>query len=237
MQRYKSILNIIEYLYKIVDLMENQKVVIRIIHGGLKKYITNIQPNSYSFAVSKNPFNDNDVLKLDLNNALNFVENNKSFQTKFQVIDMLGKVLNEIQNIIKEEVQNFINEGVTMEHENFKFRQEIKNSVFYNYGAFSNDFDVDIKESDIFVNWHIAFWVNDAGVENFIVTVDGVDGTYKVILLNKQSDEVEQDNDKNIAEFQWKFIVEEASLHLGKTLYISNLDFDFKSKNCRVTFY
>ncbi len=142
-----------------------------------------------------------------------------------------------IIKLIKEEVENILNEGYVMEHENFKFRQEIKNSTFYNYEAFSQDFDVDISESNIFVNWHIAFWLNDFGVENFIVNIDSVDGTYHVSLLNKQSDESEQEYDKDISEFQWKFVVDDAKLHKGKTLYIYSLDFDFKTKNCKVTFY
>jgi hypothetical protein len=218
--------------------MENQKVVIRIIDGGQKKYVTNIQPSSYSYRTSKNPFGDADVLKLDTNTAMDFAKKHNSFYKKVQVIDINGNNLyNTVGNVINEEVQNFLNESYTMEHENFKFRQEIKNSSFYNYDNFSNDFDVDINESDIFVDWHIAFWLNDYGVEHFIVEVDSVDGTYKVGLLNKQTDEMEQENDKNIAEFQWKFIVDEATLYLGKTLYISTLDFDFKTKTCRVTFF
>ena len=218
--------------------MENQKVVIRIIDGGQKKYVTNIQPSSYSYRTSKNPFGDADVLKLDTNTAMDFAKKHNSFYKKVQVIDINGNNLyNTVGNVINEEVQNFLNESYTMEHENFKFRQEIKNSSFYNYDNFSNDFDVDINESDIFVDWHIAFWLNDYGVEHFIVEVDSVDGTYKVGLLNKQTDEMEQENDKNIAEFQWKFVVDEATLYLGKTLYISTLDFDFKTKTCSVTFF
>jgi len=218
--------------------MENQKVVIRIIDGGQKKYVTNIQPSSYSYRTSKNPFGDADVLKLDTNTAMDFAKKHNSFYKKVQVIDINGNNLyNTVGNVINEEVQNFLNESYTMEHENFKFRQEIKNSSFYNYDNFSNDFDVDINESDIFVDWHIAFWLNDYGVEHFIVEVDSVDGTYKVGLLNKQTDEMEQENDKNIAEFQWKFVVDEATLYLGKTLYINTLDFDFKTKTCSVTFF
>jgi len=144
--------------------------------------------------------------------------------------------MKKLNNVVNEEIMKFLNEGVTMEHENFKFRHELKNSVFYNYSTFSNDFDVDITESDIFINWRIAFWLNDFGVENFIVNVDSVEGIYKVVLLNKQSDEVEQDIDKNIAEFQWKFIVDEANLQLNKTLYVNQLMFDFKTKNCKVIF-
>jgi hypothetical protein len=143
----------------------------------------------------------------------------------------------KINNIIREEIDNFLNESFVLQDDNFKFRQEIKNSSFYNFESFSNDFDVNVNESDIFISWHIGFWLNDFGVENFFVEIDGVDGTYKVVLLNKQSDEVEQENDKNIAEFPWKFKVTEANLRLGKTLYVDTLDFDFKTKICTVTFF
>jgi len=141
-------------------------------------------------------------------------------------------ILMEIKDIIKEEFQKFLNEGYVMEHDNFKFRQEIKNSGFYNYENFSNDFDVDINESDIIINWRIGFWLNDTGVENFLVQADSVEGTYKVVLLDKQTDEVSQEIDKNIAEIPWKFQILEANLKLGDTLYI-----DFKTKICAITFY
>lgn len=143
----------------------------------------------------------------------------------------------KIKNIIQEELNKVLNESYTMEHENFKFRQEIKNSSFFNYEGFSNDYDIDINESDIFITWHIAFWLNDFGVEHFIVEADSVEGTYKIGYLDKQSDELVQENDKNIAEFPWKFRVDDATLYLGKTLYVDSLDFDFKTKICNVTFF
>jgi hypothetical protein len=143
----------------------------------------------------------------------------------------------KINNIIHEEYVKLLKEAYSFEHQNFQFRQEIKNSSFYNYEAFSNDFDVDVNESDIFITWHISFWLNDYGVENFVVEADNVIGTYKMVLLNKQSDEIEQENEKDIAEFPWKFAVADAVLRLGKTLYVESLDFDFKTKVCRVTFF
>jgi hypothetical protein len=145
--------------------------------------------------------------------------------------------LMKINNIIQEELKKVLNESYVMEHENFIFRQEIKNSSFYNYETFSKDFDVDVSESDIFITWHIAFWLNDFGVEHFIVEADNVDGTYKLVLLNRQTDETEQESDKNISDFQWKFKVDEANLRLGSTLYVESLDFDFKTKVCKVTFF
>lgn len=143
----------------------------------------------------------------------------------------------ELKDIIKEEFQKILKEGYVMEHENFKFRERIKNSSFYNYDNFSNDFDVDIDESDIIVNWRIGFWLNDMGVENFLVKVESVEGTYRVVLLDKQTDEVSQEIDKNIADEPWKFEFTDATLKLNDVLYISTLDFDFKTKICSVTFY
>lgn len=143
---------------------------------------------------------------------------------------------NEILGVVDNEVRKFITEGYVMEHDNFKFRQELTNSSFYNFKNFSNDFDVDISESDIFVNWRIGFWLNDNGIENFLVKVDSVEGSYKVMLFNKQTDEVEQENDKNIADEPWKFQIYEAMLKLNDTLYIKSLDFDFQTKICTVTF-
>ena len=143
----------------------------------------------------------------------------------------------KINDIINEEYVQLLKEAYSFENENLKCRQEIKNSSFYNYEAFSNDFDVNVNESDIFINWRISFWLNDYGVENFVVEVDNVIGTYKMVLLNKQSDEVEQENEKDIAEFPWKFKVTDAVLRLGKTLYVQSLDFDFKTKVCKVTFF
>lgn len=143
----------------------------------------------------------------------------------------------EINDIIKEEFQKILKEGYVMEHDNFKFRQEVKNSSFYNYQNFSNDYDVDINESSIVISWRIGFWLNDVGIENFIVQADSVEGTYKVILLNKQTDEEEQEIDKDIAETPWKFEIPDATLRLRDTLYVDTLDFDFETKICRVTFF
>lgn len=142
----------------------------------------------------------------------------------------------EIKNIIKEEFQKILKEGYMMEHDNFKFRQEIKNSSFYNYENFSNDFDVDINESQIIVNWRIGFWLNDSGIEKFIIKADSVEGTYNVVLRDKQTDEISQEDNKNISEIPWKFKIYDATLKLGDVLFVNKLNFDFKTKICIVAF-
>lgn len=143
----------------------------------------------------------------------------------------------EIKNIIKEEFQKILNEGYVMEHDNFKFRQEVEKPSFYNYQNFSNDFDIDITETNIIVNWRIGFWLNDMGVENFLVQADSVEGTYKVVLLDKRTDEISQEIDKNIAEIPWRFQIYDAKLKLRDSLYVESLDFDFETKICTVTFF
>jgi hypothetical protein len=143
----------------------------------------------------------------------------------------------DIKNIIREEYQEILKEGYVMEHENFRFKQKIENPSFFNIETFSNDYDVDVIESDIYVNWRIAFWLNDMGIDKFLVQGDSVEGTYKVELRDKQSDEVMQEIDKNIAEIPWKFQVLEATLVKDGTLYIEDLTFDFQTKICDVQFY
>lgn len=143
----------------------------------------------------------------------------------------------EINKLIKEELQGLLKEGYVMEHDNFKFRQKVEKSQFYKFQGFSNDYDVDITESDIYITWQIGFWLNDMGVENFIVRIIGVDGTYDVKMYDKQSDEESQDDNKNIAETSWKFQFDEATLYLNSSLYINSLDFDFETKICDVEFY
>ena len=142
----------------------------------------------------------------------------------------------DLKHIIVEELNKLITESVAVKHENFKFRQNIMNSWFQNYSNFSNDFDIDINESSININWHIVVWVNDMGIENFAAVVDSVDGLYRLDMLNKQTDKLEQQTDKDIAEIPWKFIVDEAVLEANSSLYIETLEFDFKTNSCNVKF-
>jgi len=142
-----------------------------------------------------------------------------------------------LNKIIQEELNKVLNEStISMEHENFKFRQQLNNSTFDKYKSFSNDYDISINESNIIVNWHIIFWVSDSSVENFVISVDGVEGTYKVSMLNRQTDVSEQEVDKNISENKWKFEVGEAVLQSNSGLYVTSLNFDFETNICNVQF-
>jgi hypothetical protein len=143
---------------------------------------------------------------------------------------------NSVNKIINEEVGNYLNEAYVFEGDNFKFQQRINNSTFINYEGFSTDYDLNIIESDVMVNWHIVFWLNQYGIENFNIIVDSVEGTYKIQYLNKQTDVQEQEVEKNISEIKWKFVVGAASLNIGGGLYVSGLNFDFKTNTCDVKF-
>jgi len=141
-----------------------------------------------------------------------------------------------INTIISEELNKFLNEGYVMNDERFKFKQVINNSTFSNYENFTADFDSKVTESNVVVNWSISFWLNDAGIENLIINVESLEGTFKMQLFDKHSDELKQENDKNINDYKWKYIVGDANLAKSGALYISALVFDFKNQTCSVSF-
>ena len=141
-----------------------------------------------------------------------------------------------IDNIVNEEISKFLNESYIMTDDRFKFAQRINNSTFYNYESFTTEFDTDIVESDIVVNWTASFWLNQMGFENFIIDVTGVQGTFNLQMFDKHTDELKQDTPKNIQEYEWKFVINDATLEKGGALYISTLDFDFANKTCTVSF-
>jgi len=138
----------------------------------------------------------------------------------------------EIKNIIKEEILSH-NERQPV----FRFtgRPE-KTPSFYNFQAHSNDYDVDITEADIVVTWRVGFWLNDNGIENFMIDIESVQGNYHVELYDKQTDEIAQENDRDIKEVPWKFYVFDAPLEKGGALYVTDLSFDFETKVCNVSF-
>ena len=144
----------------------------------------------------------------------------------------------EINQIIEQEIKHVLNETRVMEHDNFKFRQQVENPKFHNYDGFSGDYDVDITKSDIIINWNIKFWVNQSGIENFFIAVTGVEGNYLVEMYNKQSDAKEQETPKEINDVKipWKFSLGDATLIKGGSLYVDNLIFNFTTGECQVTF-
>jgi hypothetical protein len=139
-------------------------------------------------------------------------------------------------NIINEEVKKFINEARIFESGDLKFRSKVEKPRFYNYEGFSNDYDIDIPEAEIYITWHIGFWLNESGIENFIIYIDGIDGNYKVNMYDKHTDKLTQESSKEINEVNWNYKIDTADLEYKGTLYLESADFDFKTKECLVDF-
>ena len=143
---------------------------------------------------------------------------------------------NSLKTLIKEVLTSFLNEAYVFTNDNFSFRQQLNNSKFYNYQSFSTDFDTEITESNIIMNWKVSFWLNDSGIENFIIDPEKVEGTFNIQFYDKHTDEMKQETEKRIDEYEWKFIVNEANLIKGGSLYVSDLDFNFENNTCTVNF-
>lgn len=142
----------------------------------------------------------------------------------------------EINEIIIEEMNNILNESQVFQDNRLSFKETLNNSQFVNYDQLSPNFDVTIIESNINISWSISFWVNDFGIENMIVGVNGVDGNFIVELHDKHSDELKQKNTKDINIIEWKFDVKNADLIKGGTLYIQSAYFDFANNLCTINF-
>jgi len=143
-------------------------------------------------------------------------------------------IMKDIKSIINEEIA-LLNESFIHSDDKFIFKQAITNSYFSNYDN-SAEYDMDIKESNILVKWRIKFWLNDFGIENFIIEVDSVEGQYLLEQYDKVSDELVNSTAKNINEIQWNFENSAAALTVNGSLYINSLDFDFKTNTCIVKF-
>jgi hypothetical protein len=241
--------------------MENP-VVIKMVSSGEKGYVGDYKGPSYPYSVyyTKKPFSDPNVQKFNLEDALKIVKTQQidSIFKLIQIIDAGGKIhydnynnrveykdKNKLRNlkkgvgdVINEEIQKFlIKESYIMAGDNFNFKQQVKNVFFYNYSSFSTDYDVDVVNSNIVLTWQVSFWLNDMGIENFIIDAQKVEGVYVMDLYDKQTDELKQQTQKNIAETEWKFVIQDdVAITLGKSLYVKDLDFDFKNQTCTVNF-
>lgn len=159
-----------------------------------------------------------------------------------------------ISNIINEEIKNILTEGwvVPDEGQFFTFKQQFVHGgrweyvdpaakpqapSFTNYETFTTDYDVDVTESDITVDWQASFWVTEMGIENFSVHILGVGGQFTLEMRNRQSDAVEQESVKDISEQDWRFMpVYNNGLDVSGAFYITNIEFDFENNVCTVTF-
>jgi len=141
-----------------------------------------------------------------------------------------------ITKMIQEELNDMVSRATTISDDRFKFKQRLNNSFFLNYDNFTSEFDSEVNQSDIIVSWTVSFWVNQTGIQNFIIDVEDVQGTFILQLYDLHTDELKQETPKNIQDFQWKFIVDDTNLPKDGGLTINDLTFDFEGKTCIVVF-
>lgn len=153
--------------------------------------------------------------------------NNSSSSNKDRLFTIMKRMDKTFKPTLNEEYVN---------DDRFTFKQRLNNSYFTNYDSFTTEYDSEISESDIIVTWKAALSLGESGIDNFIVSVDSIDGTYTMKLFDKQSDELMQENIKDIKEIGWKFMMNDATLPVGGSLYITDLDFDMGNKTCTVNF-
>ncbi|HPC09613.1 MAG TPA: hypothetical protein PLN85_00885 [archaeon] len=143
----------------------------------------------------------------------------------------------KFKKLINCEILNFLNEGLEISDDRFNFTQKIPKCSFYNYSSFTSDFDVYINEYDININWGINFWINRMGIENIGIDIKNINGYYLLEYYNRQTDELEQENKKNISDIDWKFhINEDNNFKINDSIYIQELEFDFKTNVCYIIF-
>ena len=230
--------------------MDVSKVVIRLVIRGEKLYIIGMQPSSLSFKKSKNPFSDNEISKYTLEQAKEMFPIIQRWYPLgiVQIVDISGRTVNDdnVQNVVNEEIQRFLNEDITGDNDDFRFTNELrmldpmKEGMpvnFYNYSSFSADYDIDVLDAYVIVTWKVGFEANSNGIKNFFINVEKVDGQYRVEMRDKQSDEVVQTTDKNIADTQWKFEVDDDTfMKVNGGLFVEEISFDFANNQCVLAF-
>jgi len=161
-------------------------------------------------------------------------------ETKQRLFEVTARLDKTFKPKLNEEVRNLINEGFVFDNDAFKFKQLIRypKTIFYNYDSFTSDYDTNISDASIVVNWGVLFWLNQYGIENFSIKIESLDGVFKLQYLDKQTDQVVQEMEKNINDTNWKFVVEDNVPLITKgNLYIKDLTFDFKNNVCTAGFY
>jgi hypothetical protein len=143
-------------------------------------------------------------------------------------------IMKDIKSIINEEIA-LLTESYIHSDDNFIFKQTITNSSFSNYDT-SAEYDLDITESNILVKWRVKFWLNNFGIENLVIEIDGIEGQYLLEEYDKISDELVNSTAKNINDIKWNFENSDVVLTTGGSLYIDSLEFDFKTNTCTVKF-
>ena len=142
-----------------------------------------------------------------------------------------------IKKYITEEINNFINEGHVFDDTNFMFKDKIRNCEFAGYESYSKEHSVETGEYNISVKWKVNFWLNDSGIENFIINILGVEGDYLVVYTSKLNGEESNRSTNNISDTAWQYTIDGTpELKLKESLYADSVVFDFRNKNCIIKF-
>lgn len=142
--------------------------------------------------------------------------------------------MKKIKNIINEEMNTekyddvFIGE---LESQSVEIRNLHKLSPDYDY----DKTDVNVKDNEIVIYWSFNMWKNRYGIEDFQVTIKNASGSFIAEILDDNDDVVEE-REINLGDFDWGFEISELEFSGHKTLYISYAFFDFETKKCEVGF-
>ncbi len=143
--------------------------------------------------------------------------------------------MKKINQIINEEI-SILNENISFEPEQLLFNQLVTNSWFYNFDNIYDNYDEQVVNTNIGIQWRLGFDTQESGIKNIIPYIVGVYGNYDIELRDIHSDELIQRISKNISEIKWNFEIENFILSPDKSTYVKNLTFDMKSKICEVEF-
>lgn len=141
------------------------------------------------------------------------------------------------KNIIKEEIDKYIHEQENTNNKTFQFKQKISDAHFINYDDIAPD-PSGVEGSNIIVNWSATFWLDTFGIENFVPSIQNVEGNVTIAKYDEGSGDIVDQNEYNINDFEWKFDIDEANaiLKMNGGFYIQAVEFDFENKLCVISF-
>ena len=145
------------------------------------------------------------------------------------------KFMKKINQIINEEI-SILNENISFEPEQLLFNQLVTNPGFYNFDDVYDNYDEQVVNSNIGIQWRLGFDIQESGIKNIIPYIINVYGDYDIELRDIHSDELIQRIAKDISEIKWEFKIENFILSPDKPTYVDSVSFDMKTRICEVDF-
>ena len=143
--------------------------------------------------------------------------------------------MKSLLSIINEEIAQLQSRKYT--NDNFIFNTNIIDSDFRNYPELSKEYEIDITESNIMVNWTVYFSLSQSGIDNLNVVINDIKGFYIPIQIDNHTQETTDLGKKEIIFREWDIIyLQDIVLSNSIPLSIKTLEFDFQSKKCVVRF-